>query len=243
MAAILTCGPTAVLSHLSAAFVWRLLISSPGAVIDVSTRQVHREPRAGVRVHRRGAASPDEITVCDALPITTPARTLLDLAGCLSVRDLEHALARADRLGLASAQDVSGLLDRYPRLAGRRKLRTLLAATAGPALTRSEAESRFLALIRRAGVRAPETNVVVHGYEVDFLWRAERLVVEVDGFAFHGSATSFERDRRRDGVLAAAGIRVVRITWRQLVDEPEALVVRLALALASAAREGSPPAP
>jgi len=92
----------------------------------------------------------------------------------------------------------------------------------------------LLALIRKARLREPEVNVVVRGYEVDLLWRAERLVVEVDGFAFHSSRTAFEADRRRDAVLAAAGFRVVRVTWAQLAQEPEALLARIAQALVAA---------
>lgn len=99
-------------------------------------------------------------------------------------------------------------------------------------LTRSEAERRLLALIRDAHLPVPETNVRVAGHEVDARWPRERLVVEVDGFAFHASRRSFERDRRRDLDLAAAGWRVVRVTWRQVTREPQVVVARLAAALA-----------
>jgi very-short-patch-repair endonuclease len=101
-----------------------------------------------------------------------------------------------------------------------------------PAFTRSEAERRLLALIRAAGLPPPRTNVHVGPYEVDFLWPAHRLVVEVDGFAFHSSRAAFERDRRRDADLQARGLRVTRVTWRQLEREPHAVVARLAAALA-----------
>jgi very-short-patch-repair endonuclease len=110
-------------------------------------------------------------------------------------------------------------------------LRPLLDANATPSLTRSQAEERFLGLIRNAGLPPPESNVVIENLEVDFLWRDARLIVEVDGFAFHSSRTAFERDRARDAVLAAAGYRVVRVTWRQIVDQPEAVIARLAAAL------------
>ena len=100
-------------------------------------------------------------------------------------------------------------------------------------MTRSEAERALLALIRRAGLPRPETNVRVLGHEVDALWRTRRLVVEVDGFGVHGTRAAFERDRRRDAALVAAGHRVIRVTWRQLAQEPELLVARLAAALAT----------
>jgi very-short-patch-repair endonuclease len=112
----------------------------------------------------------------------------------------------------------------------------LIEADAAPALTRSEAEERMLALIRRAELPIPELNVRIGRYEVDFLWREQKLVVEVDGFRFHSSRSAFERDRLRDAELAAQGFHVLRVTWRQIVDTPEALVARIAMALARASR-------
>jgi very-short-patch-repair endonuclease len=144
---------------------------------------------------------------------------------------LEQVLARADRQRLLDREKIETLLARYPRRRGRARLSPLLTNPASPSLTRSEAEDRFLTLVRKAGLRQPETNVLIRDFEVDALWRAERLVVEIDGFAFHSSPEAFERDRQRDGVLAAAGFRVMRTTWRQLTSEPEALLVRLAQAL------------
>jgi very-short-patch-repair endonuclease len=111
-------------------------------------------------------------------------------------------------------------------------------------LTRSKAEERFRDLILKAQLPAPLVNVKVRGLEVDFLWRAERLVAEVDGFAYHSSPRSFEDDRHKDACLAAAGMQVIRVTWRQIVREPEAVVVRLAQILAQRrppARTARPP--
>jgi very-short-patch-repair endonuclease len=123
---------------------------------------------------------------------------------------------------------MAELLARHPGRPGSPALRALLDRDSDPALTRSEAEARLLTLVRKGRLREPETNVLVCGYEVDFLWRRERLVVEVDGFAFHSSQRAFERDRRRDGRLLTAGYRIMRVTWRQLTEEPEVLLVRLA---------------
>jgi very-short-patch-repair endonuclease len=144
---------------------------------------------------------------------------------------LEQALALADRKRISYRKPLELLLARYPRRRGGPLLRTLLADPDGPAFTRSEAEERFLALIRKAGLRPPKLNVKVRGFEVDALWRTERLVGEIDGYAYHSTRVDFERDRDRDGVLAAAGFRVMRIFWHQLTQEPEALLVRLAQAL------------
>jgi very-short-patch-repair endonuclease len=232
MAAAFACGESALVSHRSAAVAWQLhphpAIAMP---VEVSIRHGYRVPGRGVRVYRITGLCEDEAARLHGIPITSPARTLLDLASCVGERELERALAHAERQCLVRREHIELLLARYPRRSGTVKLRGLLAFSASAALTRSEAEARFLELIRKAQLRAPETNVVVKGCEVDFLWRAERLVAEIDGYAFHCSPAAFERDRRRDAVLTAAGMRVMRITWRQLSCEPEALLVRLAQAL------------
>ena len=164
--------------------------------------------------------------------MTTPARTLLDIAPELPSRELEQALAQAERMYAGTQRRVLALLARYPGRAGTPTLRELLGGSRRLTLTRSEAEERILELVRKAGLSVPDLNVRLHGYELDFLWREERLVVEMDGFAFHGDRAAFEADRRRDADLAARGLQVVRITWRQITEEPEATLVRLAQALA-----------
>jgi very-short-patch-repair endonuclease len=154
------------------------------------------------------------------------------LANALSLRELEQALAQAERHNLSTRSKLLALLDRYPRRAGTGALRTLLQDPGQPAFARSEAEERFLALMRRAQLPTPDLNVAIRGYEIDFLWRDEQLAVEIDGFAFHGDRRAFEADRRRDAELAGRGLQVIRVTWRQIVDEPEATLTRVAQALA-----------
>ena len=131
-----------------------------------------------------------------------------------------------------SPSKVLSLVARYPRRPGTPMLRELLDGSRRPALTRSEAGERFLGLVRRGALPEPEVNVGLHGYEVDFLWREHGLAMEIDGFAFHGDRDAFEADRRRDGYLAARGIQVLRVTWRRIDEEPEAILVELAQALA-----------
>jgi len=123
-------------------------------------------------------------------------------------------------------------VERNRRRRGTATLRAVLELDGGPARTRSEAERILLALLRRAALPSPETNARLGPYEVDFVWRQERLVVEVDGYAFHADRRAFERDRVRDGELQARGIRVIRVTWRQLTDRPETVLARIARALA-----------
>ena len=173
-----------------------------------------------------------ETTRFQGIPVTTPARTLLDLAGVAPSRDLERALAEAERRHLASRSGLAALLGRYTRRPGVRVLSALVEAHERPAFTRSEAEDRLLRLLRKAKLPASDVNVRLEGFEVDFLWRDAGLVVEVDGYAFHSDRAAFEDDRRRDAKLAARGLTVIRVTWRQLADEPEAVVVRIGQALA-----------
>jgi very-short-patch-repair endonuclease len=235
LGAVLACGPGAVISHLSATALWRLLRLET-EVVEVTVAGRDRRHRRGIRLHRVRTLDRRDVHKLGGIPITTPARTLLDVAAALPARNLEQALAEAQARRLVHRSHLTSLLARYPTRPGTRALRQLIAADTAPALTRSEAEERFLALIRAAELPAPEVNARLAGYEVDFLWREQGLVVEVDGFTFHGSRAAFERDRRRDADLTARGFRVIRVTWQQIVDAPEALVVRLATALATGSR-------
>ncbi|HUG41910.1 MAG TPA: DUF559 domain-containing protein [Longimicrobiales bacterium] len=236
MAATLACGVRAVLSHESAAGLWGMLPKSGPDVLEVAIPGGIRR-RPGIRIHRLGALRPEEVSRLQRIPVTTAARTLYDLAGRArsgrSRRQLEKALAEALARGLTDRGALRKLLARHGGGAGSARMRALLDS-GGPAFTRSEAEERFLELIRSAQLDEPEANAKVEGLEVDFIWPGKRLVVEVDGFAFHSSAAAFEGDRRRDARLAAAGLLVVRVTWRQLADEPMAVVARLAQAMARA---------
>jgi very-short-patch-repair endonuclease/predicted transcriptional regulator of viral defense system len=233
MAAVLAYGEGATVSHRSATSLWRLLpYPAHDGTVDVTVPARYAKHRPGIRVHRVRCLPSGERTKLDGIPITTPARTLLDLAAVAPSRALEQAMAEAERRLLARRSELAALLSRYPGRPGSRVLRVLLEADEGPALTRSEAEERFLSLIRKAGLPAPSVNARLGPYEVDFLWREAGLAVEVDGFAFHADRASFEADRRRDADLASRGVTVVRVTWRQIVDQPEAMLVRIGQALA-----------
>jgi very-short-patch-repair endonuclease len=234
-AAVLACGEAAVLSHRSAAGLWKMLpLPPPGVPVEVTLLRGCRRPGPSVRVHRFCHLDPAEATRFEGIPVTVPARTLLDLAASLDHRKLEQALAAALRERLTHTNQIRELLTLYPRRPGTPLLQALLDRDGEPAFTRSEAEARFLKLVRKGRLQGPQVNAKVSGYEVDFLWQRQRLIVEIDGFAFHSSPGAFERDRRRDAVLTGAGFRVVRVTWRQVTKEPEALLVSLAEALARA---------
>lgn len=212
--------------------MWDLLPRDVDAPVHVTVAGPGRGPRPGVVVHRVAAFDSSEVTQIDGIPVTAPARTLFDLANVVRGRELEQAMARAERKRLTNRSELLSLVSRHSRRRGIGALRHLLQDGAEPVLARSEAEERFLALIRRARLPAPEANSRIGNYEVDFVWRAQRVAVEVDGFAFHSSRVQFESDRRRDADLSAMGFRVIRVTWQQVVHESEVLLVRLAQSLA-----------
>jgi len=233
MAAILACGREAAVACWSAAGLWVIVPAPPGRkAVEVLTEHAHRRP--GIRIHRVSVLRKDEVTRLDGIPITTPARTVFDLAKTATVRELERALAEALALRLTTRRKIRRLLERYPRARGSRALRALLD-DGMPARIRSEAEELFHTLVREAGLPLPRVNVRVAGFEVDFFWPDERLVVEIDGAAYHRSRLAFERDRRRDGALLAAGFRVYRVTWRQLQEQRLSAVARVAQLLAQKA--------
>jgi very-short-patch-repair endonuclease len=233
MAAVLASGADAALSHWSAGGEWKTVTTRDEPNIHVMVAGRRLASRPGIVLHRVRAIRRDEITKHDGVPITTPARTLVDLAGCLNSRELERALAETFALRLASRSKVAAIAGRYAGRPGVRRLQDLLDAGSRPALTRSQAEEQFLTLVRKAQIRDPEVNTRIERFEADFLWRAERLVVEIDGRAFHSSNRSFEQDRRRDAVLVGAGYGVMRVTWGQITNEPVAVIARLVRALTS----------
>ena len=234
MAALLVGGAMSRLSHGTAAILHELRPAGCATAVEISVSRRMRCSIPGVITHRIGSLREDEALMLDGLRVTTPARTLLDIAGQLSSRDVEQAIASAMRRGLVTRAEMNGMVSRHQTHRGAAVLRALLEEERVPAFTRSLAEEEFLALVRAARLPHPELNVSVMGYEVDFLWRPRRLVAEVDGYAFHSSARSFAADRRRDAELIAAGYRVLRFTWPDLNEGRLATAVRLAQALSHA---------
>ena len=239
-AALLACGESTLLSHRTAARLWRLLPEPPRrdpVDVMVAGRQCGRP--AGVRVHRTRVIDAKDRRQRDGLELTSPARTLLDLASESSDRELDRALNEARVHRLLGNRELTDVLGRANGRHGAPRLAALIRLHDGPALTRSEAERRLLELIRAAGLPEPETNVRLFGFEVDFLWRSHNLVVEVDGFAFHATPRAFERDHDRNRVLEDAGVTVKRVTWRQIVEEPYATIATIASALARGRMAGA----
>ena len=218
MAAVLAGGGGAVLSHRSAAALWRLRPSArKQAELTVPRR---RGRRPAIQFHQAPLPA-DEVTVHDGIPVTTVARTLLDLARAVDQRQVERAINEAEVLRLWDDVSLAALLERYPRRAGSRKVRGALRdRQEGPTITRNDLEENFLALVRRASLPRPEVNATLEAsgrtFEIDFLWREQRLAVELDGHEAHGTRAAFEQDRERDRILSAAGWRPACFTWRQL---------------------------
>jgi very-short-patch-repair endonuclease len=213
MAAVLSAGPGAALSHRSAAALWRIRQTASARIEVTVPTQIRR--RKDLLPHR-AVLPEDEVTIKDGIPVTTPARTLLDLATVLNPNDLDRALDEAETLRLDGPQ---ALLERYPRARGTATLRTRLL-NARRSL-RSPLEAEFLAFIRAHGLPEPETNTLIQGYECDAAWRGAKLIVELDGYATHGTQPAFERDRRRDRKLTAAGWRTARVTKASLTQPHE----------------------
>ena len=217
MAATLAGGDGAVLSHRSAAALWG--IGRDGPVPSITVPRAKRHGTRRIELHA-GRLRPDEIVLLDGIRVTSVGRTLLDLAETLPLDQLVKAIDTATntrRLGRGTMPSV------IRQARGRRGLKPLKAALLitrpQDVLTRSELERRALRLIDRAQLERPEVNVRLHGYEVDLLWRAHRLVVELDSREHHGTDTALDRDTRKAGNLMAQGWRVGRLTWRQVVND------------------------
>jgi hypothetical protein len=224
MAAVLAAGEGGVLSHWSAATLWRMR-SGRGPRSHVSSPR-RRRKQSTVTFHHTRLAH-DETSIEQGIPATTPARTLLDLAPSLPSPVLARMVEAAPNQGVSLAT----LLERHAGRAGVPKLKAVLAR-ARP-MTRSDLEATALDAMERAGLPPPEVNVVIDGYEVDFVWREHGVIAELDSYVTHGSPLAFERDRQRDRRLAIAGWTVARVTDAGGVDDLSRLLA------ASAARSRS----
>jgi hypothetical protein len=229
MAAVLACGDGVALSHRAAGQLWGVLPSGDG--LPEVTRPKGWKSQPGIVQHRALLMS-DEVEVVSGIPVTGLSRTLFDLASVLSQTQLERALNEAEVLGLTDRVSVHSLLARYQRRPGTPVLRRLLAdEDALRGITRRELEARFVAVLAGTDLPRPQRNVDLavgdRFFEIDCLWREQRLAVELDGRATHRTARAFERDREKDRLLLVDGWHMVRITWRQLRDDAPAVVADL----------------
>lgn len=234
MAAVLACGPEAVISHHAAAALHDLR-PVPQAWIDVTASCTRRH--CGIRCHVSDLPEADRSTI-DGIPVTTLDRTLLDYAAQANARQLRSAVEAAERQQKLNLLTLRPLLERNAGRRGAGRLaRALAELTDDPPWTMSELENQFRDLLDGAGIPMPEFNVLIEGELVDAVWRRERLVIEVDSWEFHRGRAQFEADRRRDARLQLAGWRVLRVTHRRMTADRAALLneIRRLLAMAAAA--------
>jgi hypothetical protein len=219
MAAVLCCGDGAVLSHGSAAALLGFGSERDG-LVDVSVRSSTIRRHSGLQVHRRPRLRDADVGFYDRIPVTSPAQTLIDLAAEDDRIAVERMVDEADRLDFISPPELRIELDRHPGQRGVARLRTWLDRRTFR-LTRSRLERLFLPLAGDVGLPLPETKAWVNGFEVDFLWRELRLIVETDGLRHHRTPAQQARDHRRDQAHAVAGFTSLRFTHEQVRYEPE----------------------
>jgi very-short-patch-repair endonuclease len=225
VAAVLAAGHGAVLSHRAAAALSGIR-GWAGGRVDVTVPR-NRKTRRGIEIHRSVLAA-DEITAQDGIPVTTPVRTLLDLAGVLSLHQLERAVHETEYRRLTSPLSLDALLTRHQGRRGTAALRKIADQdNLGSTLTRSELEIAFLAFLDAHHLERPKVNERIGPYTVDALWPQQRLVAELDSRQAHQTTRAFEEDRARDRHLLTKGYRVVRVTHRQLHHESATIAAQL----------------
>jgi very-short-patch-repair endonuclease len=241
MAAVLSCGSGAGLSHGSAAAHWAVGQERPGQIeISVPAAAKHRRP--GILVHRRGNVIRHHMTEHQGIPITSPALTLVDLATRLAAAQLERAINEADKRSLIDPEALRAALGSMPMMPGIAALRRVLDHRVFR-LTDSELERRFLRLVRRAGLPLPKTGWTVNGFRVDFYWPDLGLVVEADGLRYHRTPAQQTRDRLRDQAHTAAGMIPLRFTHAQIAFEPDHVQATLCAVADGVRRRGLSPNP
>lgn len=231
LAAVLAVGPGALLSHREAAALHGLRPSDRPAIhVTVAARRRVQ----GLRIHRVSRLDADDATTVDGIPVTAIARTLVDLAGVVQPRALRKALEEAERSHRLDVRAVEATLKRTRGRNGRgheriKRALTELASTT-TTVTRSALEDRFVSLLDAHGLPRPQMNAQTMGIEVDAMWPAARLVVELDGWEYHRTRHAFQRDRDRANHLTANGWAVLRLTYADVIERPAATAARIAQA-------------
>ncbi len=223
-AAVLACGTGAVLSHGSAASLWKY-VKDWSAPLEVTAKSDRRRP--GITVHRATSLTHRDVTQQLGIPVTSPARTVLDMTPRLGDRQLRRFMRDARLTHTLGLSDLAELLARHPRHPATKRLQPFIDPRRAGGPTRSEFEDAFIEFASRYDLPAPITNTQLHGYEIDALFPAEHVIVELDGAEFHLDREVFESDRERDAALLEAGYVTVRITWERLKQQPAREAARL----------------
>jgi hypothetical protein len=225
MAAVLACGPGAVLSHRHAAELWGIQRTSRPAIDVTTTRNIRA--RRGIAPHRVKGIERADRTIRHGIPVTSVARTLLDLAEVVPRRRLERAVDEAERRRLFDLKQIDAVVKRNPGRRGLKPLKSVIENATEPPLTKSELEHLFADFCIEHDLPLPAYNAIVEGYEVDAAWIDRKLIVELDSWRWHGGREAFETDRERDAALQLAHYRVIRVTWRRLTRDATRLAKEL----------------
>jgi hypothetical protein len=221
MAAVLACGPGAVLSHFHAGQLWGICGSYGEIEVLRQSGGLRPNGHRGVRLHQTRRLHPWEVTVEKAIPVAVIERVLLDLAGRTDRKRLERTFIQAYKSGRISWLRLERIMTRRRGCKGVGKLRQIALEVDPEALeTKSVTEVDFLSLCREIHLPTPLVNVLIEGHLVDFLWPAQRVIVETDSWGHHGDPLAFEKDRERDVELMAAGYEVHRTTYKMLERNP-----------------------
>jgi very-short-patch-repair endonuclease len=226
-AALLYAGENALISHDSAAALWGLASSPSFVALTVIDRHVRVRPQ--LEVHHAKTLDIRDVSLRHGLPVTSPARTLID---CALNPNIDHLLNEARVLKLVTDSEIDAAMGRCPRRKGTGAIRALLQVERDSGFTQSKAERRLKRLVRDSGLECPTFNTYVEGVRADAYWSRLKVVVEVDGYQAHGHWAAFQRDRARDRRLIAAGFIVLRFTWHQLTEKPLQVVAEIAATLA-----------
>ncbi|MBV9000264.1 MAG: DUF559 domain-containing protein [Solirubrobacterales bacterium] len=230
-AALLAVGERAFLSHRSAAFIWGMRKMAP-ADVEVTVVGRYRASSTGIHVHRIREIDRREVQRHKGLWVSSPARTVLEMAGTGSSYELSAAIDEGLARERLIPQELEDVLARNRPCRGAARLAEILGDETATAMSRSKREKLMLRLLRNAGLPLPETNVEFGRFEADFLWRAQRLVVELDSYRFHRGPAAFRREREKDLALRAAGLDVLRFVADHVVKQPWMLVATIAGELA-----------
>jgi hypothetical protein len=235
LAAVLGCGRGALLSHWSAAWLWGLMPTQP-IPIHVTT-PIPRHARPGLHIHRSRTFAEEDRALVEGIPVTSVARTALDLAARVRRRSVDRLLQRGEELELFDLPDFDSVLTRNRGHHGAPPLRRAIVLYKAPPFTRSGLEERFLELLEEYGLPRPAANYAEAGYELDVYWPELRFAVELEVFETHGTRLSFEEDPVRQEELKLAGIEMIWITGPRLAREPRRVMERVGRLLARRRRE------
>jgi hypothetical protein len=225
LAAVLTSGEGAMISHESAAWLWGL--SPTWLQVPEVTVPARGHNRAGIQVHHSTILEEEDRAEVEGISVSAVPRTLLDIGARQSDKQLERLVEKAERMALLDVGAIESLIARGGRHAGRKRLRRAVALYLDPVISRAQTERAFLDIVKRAGLPRPAINLFVAGHEIDAYWEQERFAVELDGWETHRTRAAFERDPLRIEDLKLAGIDAIRITARRIEQEPAQVARRL----------------